>query len=75
MAKLLDWYRGLSPGMQRALWVLLVLEVVLIAAAQRDIQQRPAAEIRGPKLFWRLVATQNFIGPAAYFGLGRKPNC
>jgi hypothetical protein len=50
------------------------LEAILIVAAQRDIQRRPAAEIRGPKLLWRVIATQNVVGPAAYYAIGRKPS-
>ena len=65
-------YRGLTPNARRAVWALLALELVLIAAVERDIQRRPADEIRGPKLLWRVVATQNVIGPAAYLGFGRK---
>jgi len=71
-ADLVAFYRGLSPAARVALWVLLALEVVLIAATQRDIQRRPADRIRGPKMLWRVIATQNVIGPAAYFGLGRR---
>jgi hypothetical protein len=65
-------YRGLGPAARRAVWVLLAVELVLIAAAERDIQRRPADRIRGPKLLWRVVATQNVIGPAVYLGLGRR---
>lgn len=65
-------YRGLGPAARRAVWALLAVELVLIAAAERDIQRRPADRIRGPKLLWRVVATQNLVGPAAYLGLGRK---
>ena len=65
-------YRGLGPAARRAVWALLAVELVLIAAAERDIQRRPADRIRGPKLLWRVVATQNLIGPAAYLGLGRR---
>ena len=64
--------RGLSPAARAGLWVLVAIEVVLIAVAQRDIQRRPANLIRGPKLLWRLIATLNVVGPAAYFGLGRR---
>ena len=67
------FYRGLSPAARAGLWTLLAFEVVLIAAAQRDIQRQPASRIRGPKLLWRVIATQNVIGPAAYFGVGRRP--
>jgi hypothetical protein len=66
------FYRGLPPAGRAGLWCLLAFEVVLIAATQRDIQRRPADAIRGPKLLWRVIATQNVIGPAAYFGLGRR---
>jgi len=70
--ELVKRYRGLSPAVKVALWVLIALEAVLIVAAQRDIQRRPTERIRGPKLLWRLVATINFLGPAAYFGIGRR---
>ena len=65
-------YRGLGPRARRAVWALLAFEAVLIVAVERDIQRRPANRIRGPKLLWRAVATQNVIGPAAYFGFARK---
>lgn len=65
-------YNRLSPTARSAVWVLLALEVVLIGVAERDIQRRPADRIRGPKLLWRAVVTQNVIGPAAYFGFGRR---
>ena len=65
-------YRRLGPTARRAVWALLAVELVLIAAVERDIQRLPAERIRGPKLLWRVVATQNLIGPAAYLGLGRK---
>jgi hypothetical protein len=72
VAELVELYHRLSPAAQRALWALVAVELVLIAAAERDIQRRPAANIRGPKLLWRVLATQNVVGPAAYFSLGRK---
>jgi hypothetical protein len=65
-------YHRLSPTARGAVWALLAFEVVLIGVAERDIQRRPADRIRGPKLLWRAVATQNVIGPAAYFGFGRR---
>jgi hypothetical protein len=71
-SELVKRYRGLPPAGRAAVWALIVFEVVLIAFTQRDIQQRPANRIRGPKLLWRVVATQNVVGPAAYFGLGRR---
>lgn len=72
VSTLVSQYRRLSPTARRAVWVLLAVEAVLIVMTERDIQRRPAEGIRGPKLLWRAVATQNVIGPAAYFGLGRR---
>lgn len=69
---LVKLYKGLSPAARAAVWVLLAFEVVLIAMTQRDIHRRPADRIRGPKLLWRVIATQNVIGPAVYFGVGRR---
>jgi hypothetical protein len=65
-------YRGLRPAARRAVWALLAVELALIAAVERDIQRRPADRIRGPKLVWRVLATQNLVGPAAYLWLGRR---
>ena len=67
----LTQYHRLSPTARRAVWALLAVEAVLIGAAERDIQRRPAERIRGHKLLWRALATQNVIGPAAYYGFGR----
>jgi hypothetical protein len=65
-------YRRLSPPARRALWAALAAEAVLIALTERDIHRRPAERIRGPKPLWRIFATQNFVGPAAYYALGRR---
>jgi hypothetical protein len=72
IAELATLYRGLSPVARRAVWALLAFEAVLITAAERDIQRRPADRIRGPKLLWRVLATQNVIGPAVYYWLARR---
>ncbi len=68
----LEAYRRLSPTARVAIWILLAFELALIAATERDIERRPAEGIRGPKLLWRVIATQNVVGPAAYFGFGRR---
>lgn len=65
-------YGRLSPLGRRAVWLALALEGVLILLTERDIERRPSTVIRGPKLLWRAVATQNFVGPLAYYTLGRK---
>lgn len=70
--ELMRLYNGLSPTGRKMVLALLAFEGVLVAAAERDIQRRPAASIRGPKLLWRIVATQNVVGPAAYYALARR---
>jgi hypothetical protein len=70
--ELVTQYRRLSPTGRRVVWALLAFEAVLIGVAERDIQRRPAERIRGPKLLWRALATQNVVGPAAYYGFGRR---
>lgn len=70
--KLLNFYGGLSPRKRVGIWALVGIELLLNALTQRDLTRRPAAEVRGPKLIWRLIAMLNFVGPAAYFALGRR---
>jgi hypothetical protein len=72
LAELRRLYRGLSPRGRAAVGALLVLEAIAIAAAECDIQRRPRTAIRGPKLLWRAIATQNLVGPLAYLLLGRR---
>jgi hypothetical protein len=48
------------------------LQVTLLAAALWDIRNRPEEEIRGNKWVWTAVVFVNFVGPIAYFMLGRS---
>ena len=57
---------------QAGIVVLATVQVGLLIAAERDIQQRPAALIRGPKSRWRLLCLINFLGPLSYFMFGRR---
>lgn len=72
IAELAALYRRQPTVVRAGVWPLLAGELVLIVAAERDIQSQPAGRIRGPKLFWRAVATQNVIGPAVYFRFARR---
>ena len=72
ISELAKLYRGLGPTARRAVLALLGVELVAIAAVECDIARRPADCIRGPKLLWRAVATQNLIGPLAYLAVGRR---
>jgi hypothetical protein len=51
-----------------------VLQIAALVAALIDLRRRPAAQVRGPKRMWVLVACVNFlgIGPLIYLLLGRR---
>jgi hypothetical protein len=64
--------REYSPEKRLWLAVVFVASLCLVAAGERDVQRRPAEQVRGSKLFWRL-ACLNALGAASYFRWGRRP--
>ena len=62
----------LSSRSRRLITVSGAVEVVLLAAALVDIRRRPAEQINGPKWLWSALAFVSFVGPIAYFTLGRR---
>lgn len=48
------------------------VQVSLAAAAWWDLAHRPASQIRGPKAAWAFGIAVNFMGPIAYFAVGRQ---
>jgi hypothetical protein len=54
-----------------AVLVLAAISLVIIATAERDIQQRDADEVRGSRAAWRLVSL-NALGALAYLRFGRR---
>ena len=56
-------------------WIVIagIVQISLLIAAQRDIQRRPADQIRGSKQAWRAASMINFVGPVSYFVFGAKP--
>ena len=65
-------WNDLSPQKQLAISLVGLVQVALLGAALVDIRRRPAEQIKGSKKLWTLVAFINFVGPIAYFVLGRK---
>lgn len=49
-----------------------LIQVSLLAAALLDLRRRPPDGVRGPKIFWSMVAFVNYVGPISYFVIGRK---
>jgi hypothetical protein len=62
----------LSSGQKRVVVLSGAVQLGLLAAALADIRQRPAEEIRGNKMLWAALAFVNYLGPIAYFLVGRR---
>jgi hypothetical protein len=43
-----------------------------LGAALADLRRRPSAQVRGSKRLWTAAVFVNFVGPLAYFLLGRR---
>jgi hypothetical protein len=65
-------WTDLSAGQKVGLVVLAAAQIGLLAAALWDLAHRSADEIRGDKRMWAALVFINWIGPLAYFCVGRK---
>ena len=60
-------------GQQRLiLVVVLIVHVTLARFTLRDLRQRPASAVRGPKRLWRVWSMTNTTGTLAYWMVGRR---
>jgi hypothetical protein len=64
-------FREYPPAKQVWIAVLFAVSLGLVASSERDIRRRPADQVRGSKMLWRLVCT-NALGAASYFRWGRR---
>ena len=67
-------WSDLSTGQQAAIVAAGTVQVALAATAWWDLAHRPASQMRGPKAAWALGIAVNWVGPIAYFTLGRQPS-
>jgi predicted small integral membrane protein len=65
-------WKELSAMTRMRIVVMGIVQFVLLAAALWDIRRRPAEAINGSKKLWYALAFVNFVGPIAYFLVGRK---
>ena len=65
-------WNELGPAAKVAVGVGATVQIGLLVAALVDLARRPADRIRGPKLLWVPITFINFLGPLAYFIIGRK---
>jgi hypothetical protein len=52
----------------------LVVHTAIAALTWRDLQHRPAEQVRGSKKLWRVASAANTVGSVAYLAIGRKPS-
>jgi hypothetical protein len=62
----------LSGRQQAAIVAAAVVQQALAAATLWDLRRRPSAQIRDSKKLWVAAAFVNFVGPMAYFTVGRR---
>jgi hypothetical protein len=65
-------WTDLSAGQKVTVVVLGAGQLALLVAALWDLVHRSADEIRGDKRMWAALVFINWIGPLAYFAIGRK---
>ena len=52
--------------------VLVVLHIMVTTITLRDLGQRSDAEVRGPRLFWRIFTPLQMGNSALYWLVGRR---
>ena len=65
------WHE-LDPAEQATIALAGTLQVALQAAALLDMRGRPDVELNGSKRMWVVLSFVNFLGPIAYFAIGRR---
>jgi hypothetical protein len=65
-------WKELTPQKRRIIAVVVVLEIVSMIFAWRDLSARGDAEVRGTKRLWRLVMLANPGNSVVYWLVGRR---
>ena len=71
MSKAIVDFKGLPPARRAGVSALIAVALALVFTAERDIQRRPGAEVRGSKLIWRVLCL-NAVGAVGYLLWGRR---
>jgi hypothetical protein len=71
MANKKTW-SDLTPTQRKVVVVAGVVEVALTTWCLRDLKQRPASLVRGPKALWAPALSVQPVGPIAYLVWGRR---
>ena len=65
-------WADLSDSQKLGVIILGTVQVGLLAAALWDLAHRKPDEVRGGRKLWAALVFINWIGPLAYFALGRR---
>ena len=65
-------WSDMTPTQKKLVVVTGIAEIALTSWCLRDLKQRPAEMVRGPKLLWGPAMSVQPIGPIAYLVWGRK---
>jgi hypothetical protein len=65
-------WRDLSTGQRVAVIILGTIQMGLLVAALWDLAHRDPEEIRGDRRMWAGIVFINWLGPLAYFTIGRR---
>jgi hypothetical protein len=65
-------WSDLTLVQRRIIYVAGAAELVATAAALRDLDRRPADQVRGPKAAWVVAFFVQPLGPLAYFAAGKR---
>jgi hypothetical protein len=65
-------WSDLSDRQKAGVVVLAAVQVSLATVAWVDLARRPRELVRGPKPAWAAAIAVNFVGPVAYFTMGRR---
>ena len=65
-------WRDLSTRSRIAIIAGGAIQVALLGAALADLHRRRPEEVNGPRRLWFALCFVNFVGPIAYFVIGRR---
>ena len=65
-------WADVTPTQKKIIVVAGIAEVALSTWCLRDLKQRPATMVRGPKALWAPAMSVQPVGPIAYLVWGRK---
>jgi hypothetical protein len=71
MSKMITQLQDASPARRFTVLTSIAVALMLVAAAERDIQHRPSEQIRGSKWLWRLLC-MNALGALGYLRWARR---